>query len=342
MLSFRLDPSSKKPQSSTSSPVSRAKFLPRNQSEIVDRRRLLVAGAALATSIMLPISRIHAKPMASARLADFKSPRFGLVTYLWGKDMELPALLEACEYAGMAGVELRTEHKHGVEPSLSDLQRKEVRKQFDRSGITLVGYGSNCEFHSPKPDVLAANIKLCKDYIHLMHDCGGSGVKVKPNAFAPDVPRAKTIEQIGNALNELAQYGEGYGQQIRLEVHGQGTSELSVVRDIFQVATHPNVTVCWNSNNEDLAPPGLEDNFNMVRARFGDTLHLRELNLNDYPYQDLIKLLVKTEYTGWVLMEARTDPKNKPEAMKEQRAIFDSMVQLAIKANPISNATPSN
>jgi hypothetical protein len=51
-----------------------------------------------------------------------------------------------------------------------------------------------------------------------MHDCGGSGIKVKPNAFAPGVPRVKTIEQIGNALNELAQYGEGYGQQIRLEV----------------------------------------------------------------------------------------------------------------------------
>jgi sugar phosphate isomerase/epimerase len=341
MLSFRSDPSSKKPQLPEYSPVSRVRVLSRNQGEIVDRRRLLVGGAALATSIMLPNSRIHANPIASPRASDFQSPRFGLVTYLWGKDMVLPALLEACEYAGMAGVELRTEHKHGVEPGLSDLQRKEVRKQFERSGITLVGYGSNCEFHSPKPDVLAANIQLCKDYIHLMHDCGGSGVKVKPNAFAPDVPRAKTIEQIGNALNELAEYGEKYGQQIRLEVHGQGTSELSVVRDIYQVARHPNATVCWNSNNEDLAAPGLEANFNMVRSRFGETLHLRELNLNDYPYQDLINLLVKTEYTGWVLMEARTDPKNKLEAMKEQRAIFDSMVQLAIKANPISNATPS-
>ena len=32
--------------------------------------------------------------------------RFGLVTYLWGKDMSLPALLEACEGSGLLGVEL--------------------------------------------------------------------------------------------------------------------------------------------------------------------------------------------------------------------------------------------
>jgi len=341
MLSFRFDPSSKKRHLSKPLSVSNTSFLTNGLNENLDRRKLLVAGAAIATSVVIPSSIIRATTVHTASVPEAKVPRFGLVTYLWGKDMDVPTLLEACDYSGMAGVELRTEHRHGVEPSLSQVQRQEIRKRFDRSGITLIGYGSNCEFHSSQPDVLATNIQLCKEYIHLMHDCGGSGVKVKPNAFAPDVSRAKTIEQIGNALNELAEYGQQYGQQIRLEVHGQGTSELSVVREIFRVATHPNTTVCWNSNHEDLAAPGLQANFEMVRARFGETLHVRELNLNDYPYQDLMNLLVKTEYTGWVLMEARTDPKNKFEAMKEQRAVFDSMVQLAINANPISNATPS-
>jgi sugar phosphate isomerase/epimerase len=258
-------------------------------------------------------------------------PKFGLVTYLWGKDMDLSTVIKACQHAGMGGVELRTEHKHAVEPTLSAMERKAVRKKFEDSGIELIGYGSNCEFHSPKPEELAQNIEQCKMYIHLMHDCGGSGVKVKPNGFAPNVPNEKTIEQIGKALNELAAYGEGFGQQIRLEVHGKNTSQPSVVRDIFQVADHKNATVCWNCNGEDLMEPGIEANFKMVRERFGETLHVRELDSKDYPYPELMNMLIASHYSGWVLLEARADPTDKFGAMKQQREIFDEMISNAMK-----------
>lgn len=253
--------------------------------------------------------------------------RIGLVTYLWGKDMQLLELLASCEKAGLLGVELRTEHKHGVEPSLSKAERIEVRKRFADSPVELIGYGSNCEYHSEDPQKLKANIEQTKRYIELMHDCGGSGVKVKPNAFVKSVPREKTIEQIGKALNDVAEYGNGYGQKIRVEVHGTGTSELPVIRDIFAVATNPNVYVCWNSNDEDLKGDGLEANFAMVQKRFGDTVHVRELNLGDYPYSKLMKLFQSINYEGWILLEARTDPKDKTAAMTEQREIFERMLR---------------
>ena len=57
----------------------------------------------------------------------------------------------------------------------------------------------------------------------------------------------KTIEQIGKALNELGSFGEGWGQQIRLEVHGQ-CAELPTIKAIMEIADHPNVAVCWNCN----------------------------------------------------------------------------------------------
>ena len=41
--------------------------------------------------------------------------------------MKLRELLTTCEAAGIQGVELRTEHAHGVEPTLSKSERKEVR-----------------------------------------------------------------------------------------------------------------------------------------------------------------------------------------------------------------------
>jgi sugar phosphate isomerase/epimerase len=291
-------------------------------------RRDLLRGAmtaAAAGSMGLPAIAPH-----RARAEDDgKGLRFGLVTYLWGKDMPLPELLRVCEQSGVLGVELRTQHAHGVEPSLSKAQRREVRKRFADSPVTLVGYGSNAQFHENDPAKVRHNIELTKQYVQLMQDCGASGVKVKPNGFVPDVPRQRTIEQIGRALNVVAAFGAEHNQQIRVEAHGRGTSELPVMKAIFDVADHPNVGVCWNSNDVDVQGKGLAANFHLVRKRFGDTVHVRELNEGDYPYQQLFDLMVGTDYAGWILLEARTNPNDKVRALREQREVFEAMVSKA-------------
>ncbi len=288
----------------------------------IDRREFLQTGALTASLAALATLPRPAHALANQTNAKMK---FGLVTYLWGQHMDLPTCIAACEKSGLLGVELRTQHKHGVEPSLSAAERKDVRKRFADSPVKLVGYGSNAEFHANDPAKVKANIELAKSYIQLMADCGGTGVKVKPNGFAKDVPREKTIEQIGKALNEVGAYGQQYGQEIRVEVHGSGTAELPVMRDIFRVADHPNVKVCWNSNGEDLKGDGLEANFRMVQDRFGATCHVRELDSKDYPYAELMKLFKGINYSGWILLEARTDPADKGAAMTAQREIFEKL-----------------
>jgi len=253
--------------------------------------------------------------------------KLGLVTYQWGKDMDLPTLIAACEKSGVLGVELRTEHAHGVEPALTKAQRKQVRKRFADSPVKLVGYGSNCEFHSPDADVVKKNIELAKQYVLLMEDCGGTGVKVKPNGFQPNVPHEKTVEQIGRALNEVGAFGAEHGQKIRLEVHGRETCELPVIKAICDVATHRNVYVCWNSNGEDLKGAGLEANFALVKSRIGDTTHVRELDAGDYPYDRLFKLFAGIGYQGWILLEARKEVPDKIQAMAAQLKVFQGLVK---------------
>jgi hypothetical protein len=65
----------------------------------------------------------------------------------------------------------------------------------------------------------------------------------------------------------------------------------------------------------------------MVRDRFGETLHVRELFVKDYPYDQLFKLLLRSAYKGWVLLEARTNPADKVAAMTEQRKLFEQLSQ---------------
>ena len=287
--------------------------------KLLQRREFLTRSAGFGGGLLV------SGGLRDALAAGKKRIRFGLVTYLWGKDMDLPTLIDACERSGLLGVELRTQHKHGVEPSLSKAERRDVRKRFQDSPVTLVGYGSNAQFHENDPARVRANVELTKAYIHLMHDCGGTGVKVKPSGFVKGVPHKKTIEQIARALNEVARYGADYGQQIRLEVHGRGTCELPVIKAIMDEADHPNVTVCWNSNDADLHGRGLEYNFNLVKDRFGDTAHVRELNQGRYPYAKLMELFVGIGYTGWWLLEARGRPNDVIAAMIEQRVVFERL-----------------
>ncbi|HET9053026.1 MAG TPA: sugar phosphate isomerase/epimerase, partial [Cyclobacteriaceae bacterium] len=73
----------------------------------------------------------------------------------------------------------------------------------------------------------------------------------------------------------------------------------------------------------------LEANFNSVKKWFGDTVHVRELNTNEYPYQQLMNLFTGMKYNGWILLEARTEPKDRVLAMKEQLVLFKEMIAKA-------------
>lgn len=289
---------------------------------LISRRRFL--GTAAVAGAIPWIGSTPDMSFASEHAAS--RMRFGLVTYLWGKDMDLPTVIRSCEQSGFLGVELRTEHSHGVEPSLSKAEREEVRKRFADSPVTLVGYGSNAQFHEDDPAKVRANIELTKAYVDLMHDCGGSGVKVKPNGLVKGVPQEKTVEQIGRALNQVAKYGADFGQQIRVEAHGHETNRLPVMKAIFDVADHPNATICWNSNTVDVEDGGLRQNFDLVKDRFGATVHVHELDQNKYPYDELFRLFLKMDYEGWILLEAWAKPTDPVAAMTEQRKLFEQLV----------------
>lgn len=289
---------------------------PKSNRRIFLRDLTLLTGAILANGFVF----------SGAKAAKMK---LGLVTYQWGKDWDIPTIIKNCSETQILGVELRTEHAHGVGPSISASRRAEVKKMFADSPVEIVGMGTNQQYDFVEKEKLKKSIEETKAWIKLSKDVGGKGVKVKPNGFHPGVAHEKTIEQIGKALNEVGRYASDFGQKIRLEVHGNETQELPNIKAIMDVANNKNVYVCWNCNPEDLIGDGLESNFNLVKDRLGDTVHVREFNVGDYPYQDLMNLFVKENYEGWILLECRTEPSDRVAAMKEQYDLFDSMIKKA-------------
>jgi len=228
--------------------------------------------------------------------------KLGLVTYNLAKDWDVATVIRHCEATGFQGVELRTTHAHKVEVNLSKAERLEVRRRFADSKVELYGLGSAFDYHTPDAAKLRADIEATKEYLQLAHDVGASGVKVRPNGLPREVPVDKTLEQIGRSLRELGEFAAGLGQQIRLEVHGGGTSLLPNIRRIIDVADHPSVGVCWNSNQTDLEGQGFAHNFELVRPRIIE-VHMRDLFLEEYPWRQLLTSLVRTGYTGFCLAE---------------------------------------
>ena len=289
-----------------------------NRKEFIRNLSLIAGGAALSPAFLSACSTLPGSEM-----------KLGLVTYLWAKDWDVPTIIKNCTASNVLGVELRIKHAHGVTLDLTSTQRADVKKQFDDSKVELIGMGTNEEFHSANPSKVKEAIENTKKWLQLSKDIGGSGVKVKPNALPILVSKEKTIEQIGNALNELGEYALNMGQQIRLEVHGRDTQKLPIIKSIMDYVENEGATVCWNSNDQDLDGQGLEYNFNLVKNRFGDTCHVREMNIGDYPYQQLMDLFVQMDYKGWILLECSTKPENEIAALTEQYQVFKEMISQA-------------
>jgi len=247
--------------------------------------------------------------------------KLGLVTYQMAKDWDLPTILGNCQAAAFEGVELRTGHAHGVEPTLNRSQRAEVRRMFSGSPVQLVGLGSVCEYHSPDRAELRRNIEQTKRFVDLAADLGAGGVKVRPNALVEGVRPEQTLEQIGTALRECGRYASGNGVQIRLEVHGRGTQRVASIRSILDICAQPNVVACWNSNAQEVVNGSIASDFALLAGRIG-LVHTRDMWAEGYPWRELFGLLKESGYDGFTLIEG--DPTDRPiEDMKRQRAMWE-------------------
>jgi sugar phosphate isomerase/epimerase len=256
--------------------------------------------------------------------------RLGIVTYNVAAAWDLDTLLRVCKAAGISPVEFRTTHKHGVEPTLSKEQRIEVRKKCADAGIEIWGCGTICEFQSPDQAVVKKNIETCKEFVQLVHDIGGKGVKVRPNSLPPNVPVEKTLEQIGKSLIPCGKAAEDAGIEIWVEVHGRGTSHPPHVKTFMEHCGHKSVGLTWNSNGEDVKNGSVKEYFDLLRPWI-KSCHINDLYKDAagvYPYRELFRLFRTTGYDRVTLCEVGTifaDEKTGTEFLKTYKALWTEL-----------------
>jgi sugar phosphate isomerase/epimerase len=291
------------------------------------RRDLLLAGAAAAVA---PTAGVASRPAVAA-------PRYrlGIVTYNVAAAWDLDTLLKICQTVGLSAVECRTTHKHGVEPTLTRDQRRDVKAKFAASGVQFWGCGSVCEFQSADPAVVRKNVEDCKQFVQLVADLGGKGVKVRPNGLPKEnVPLEKTLEQIGKALIDCGKAGADAGIEIWVEVHGRTTCEPQNMKTIMEHCGHPAVGLTWNSNPEDVKGGSVAESFRLLRP-WVRSCHINDLykdQSKQYPYRELFRLLRDADYDRVTLCEVgRTfaDPTLGTEFLRYYKALWNELAGAA-------------
>lgn len=288
----------------------------------LSRRAFLAAGAAAVAAPALTAQQPPARPRF----------RLGLVSYNVAAQWDLPTTLKVCRDVGIAAVECRTTHRHGVEPALSADARRDVRRQFADSGVVFWGCGSVCEFHAADAAVVRRNVEDCKRFIDLVKDLGGRGVKVRPNGVPAGADPARTFEQIGRALAECGRAAADAGVEIWVEVHGAVTAVPRNMKAILDACGHPAVGVTWNSNGTDLdEQKSIAANFDLLRP-FIKSCHINDLE-NDrrgaYPYRDLFRRLAAMNYDRYTLIEVgRTyDVAAGAEFLRGYKTLWEELVR---------------
>jgi sugar phosphate isomerase/epimerase len=279
----------------------------------VNRRGFVLSAAAAAASTPL---------MRPASAAPAAGPGFhlGCITYNTLKDFDVETIIRVLEGAGFEGVELRTGHKHGVEPSLSQEERSRARRRFEQSKIRLVSYGTTCRFQSPDAAERRKQLDIAKQFVDLAHDTGALGIKIQPMGFPEGVSKETTIQNFGASLRELGDYGAGQKVEIWMEVHGRGTSDPPVAAAIVRAAGHKNVGVCWNSNDTDLTNGSVKESFELLKPWIR-SVHINELSNDRYPWRELFTLLKNAKYDRYTFAEV-AESKEPERFLRWYRALW--------------------
>ena len=287
----------------------------------LSRRGFVRTGLAAAGAMAAGVA---ARPLSASAAERKPKMHIGLVTYMVGAKMDLPTLIQVCEKSGMEGVELRSTHKHGVEPHISAEKRKEVRALFEKSSVRCYALGSACEYHSPDPKVVRKNIDLTKRFVDLAADLGCWGVKIRPNGLPKGVSEEKTLHQIGTAIRTCAEYAAPKKVNLFVECHGRDTSRPDRMMRIMKICDHPSACLCWNCNGIDIENGSIKRYYRMC-APYIKHVHIHTLTEKGYPWEDLFGLLKAADFRHFTMIETHYKGDDAVGFLKAQRAEFDRL-----------------
>ena len=167
-----------------------------------NRREIIQRSAVAAVSMA-----ITSEAESEVRGQTGSKMHLGMVTYNVAKDWDLDTLLKNCHAAGLEGVEFRTTHAHGVEPTINSAKRKEVKQKCADAGLKQISLGSISEFHYTDLSLVRQNIETCRQFVENVFNGVEDGVTHYLDEGIFKEMAAEEVHPAGSALQHASVKG---------------------------------------------------------------------------------------------------------------------------------------
>lgn len=92
----------------------------------------------------------------------------------------------------------------------------------------------------------------------------------------------------------------------------------------MNIANHPKVGICWNSNPADIVQGSVEKYFDLLRPWLM-SVHINNIWNPEYPYREFFSLLKNSGYDGYCLAEIQDGSKEPDTFLRYYKALFQEL-----------------
>ena len=226
-------------------------------------------------------------------------------------ELTLGEMLALAARLGYDGIEprLAAGHRHGIETSIGEAERRAIRQQVADGTVPLACLATSCQYANPQK--VAENVEETKRCIDLAAAVGAPRLRVFGGVLPEGVSREQAIDLLTDAMRQVADQAKAGGVTVCIETHDDW-SHPSHLAEVMRRVNHPAIRINW-----DLMHPiragriTMDEAYAIVRPWIGhvhfhdgsaslDKLELLPIGQGDIDHRRAVQLLAGMPSTGYL------------------------------------------
>lgn len=212
---------------------------------------------------------------------------------------------------GYEGIELRLVDGELIDPAMPASDRERVKRVVDQAGLPVVAVDTSIRLTDDEPGPAISS------FLELANAWEAPVIRVFGGSLPEDAPaRRERLEAAARVLEAAIPQAERLGVGIGLETH-DSFSASATVAEVLGLVPSPVIGAVWDSHH----PHRMGETPEEIYANFGDRLLLAQvkdarrsseqesgwqlvlLGEGEVPVREMIELLIRHGYRGWVSVE---------------------------------------
>jgi sugar phosphate isomerase/epimerase len=230
----------------------------------------------------------------------------------------LKEIMENAQKMGYGAVEIRgllEEVDIAKSPAFQPNKLATVKQMALDHGITLLNLNSSAVLHEYETEKRKFNLDTAKRYIDMAHQLDCPYIRVFPEKFHPEKPKAFSLDIIQQNLSLLADYCKGSNVKVLLDAHGDLVWSDDI-KAVMKEMDPKHTGIIWDFYNMHLKTKEspkkmfktLRDYIALVQIKDGrfradKAPEYTLTGKGDFPIAEILKLLDADGYPGFISFE---------------------------------------